>query len=144
VLTIGGTVSEGLFEAIGGNVNMSGQNRTHVAPGAAVSFNFTWAVNRNGYCPGCIEQVVGGLVDANGNVIPGSVSTNSCIDSVGNPSGGNSTFTFTAPTNVGIYYIAIFSTLDFGCDGGGNPGYVLTNPPTTEGLGTYLGSILVF
>ncbi len=113
----------------------------HVSPGATVSVSFDWAVNRNGYCPGCNEQILGGLVKIDTTVIPGSISAGSSFEvgyNGGNPSGGNLTFTFTAPRTVGTYYIGLYADLQYGCSG------ALNASRANLGLETFIAAITVY
>jgi hypothetical protein len=136
----------GSFSATSADINGAGKNQIHVAPGAGVTLTFDYVVNRNGYCPGCIEQVLGGLANIDTTVIPGSITASSCF-SVGGPGpfGGNQSFSFTAPTNPGTYYIALYATLDFGCDATPPPHTgALYQTPTNLALNTFIGAITVF
>ena len=123
--TIG--VNEGSFTATGANINYSGTNQIHVSPGATVTVSFDWTINRNGFCPGCLEQFLAGIVNFDTSVVAGSITASSC-NSVGGPGpfGGQQTFTLTAPTTFGTYYIGLYATLDFDC--------TATAPPATGAL----------
>ena len=144
-LTIG-INDRGSFSATGADVNGSGKPALHVAPGSLVTINFDWAVNRNGYCPGCIQEIVAGLVQVDTTVVPGSISSTSCmVIPFGLASGGNNAFTFTAPATIGTYYIGFYSTLDFDCSTTPPPiTGALFSPATNLGLDTFLGAITVY
>jgi len=144
-LTIG--IVSGFITATSANVNTTGRNTSHVGGGGAVTVSFDWTNNRNGYCPGCFEQIVGALVNADTTVIAGSITGGSCLDFISDNSGGNSTMTFTAPGTVGTYYIALYPTLDFGCGPVGTPGdgWVLDGPfPANLPQSDFLAGITVY
>ena len=132
-----GMNDRGFLSATSPNINGTGKEAIHVAPGGTVSISFDWANNRNGYCPSCNEQVLGGLVKIDTTVIPGSISSGSCFY-VGDLSGGTQTFTFTAPTTVGTYYIGLYTDLNLGCRG------ALNAPRTTLGLDTFIAAVTVY
>jgi hypothetical protein len=142
--TIG--VNQSSFTATNANINSSGLNQQHVAPGASFTVSFDWTINRGGFCAGCLQQFLGGIVNFNTSVVPGSITVNSCFGESGaGPFGGNQTFTFTAPTTVGTYYIGLYSVLDYGCttDGPGNPG-ALYGPAASLGVNTFIAAITVY
>ena len=132
-----GMNDRGFLSATSPNINGTGKEAIHVAPGGTVSISFDWANNRNGYCPSCNEQVLGGLVKIDTTVIPGSISSGSCFY-VGDLSGGTQTFTFTAPTTVGTYYIGLYTDLYSSCPG------ALNAPRTTLGLDTFIAAVTVY
>jgi hypothetical protein len=137
------------FSATNPDVNGSGKAAIHVAAGAPVTISFDWAVNRNGYCPGCFQQILGGLVQIGTTVVPGSISAGSCLE-VNDVSGGSQTFTFTAPATIGTYYIGLYSVLDFDCSTTPPPqtGALFTgvggSVPINMGLDTFIGAITVY
>jgi hypothetical protein len=139
-------MNDGSFTATGANVNNSGKNQVHVAPGGAVSVSFDWTINRHGFCPGCLQQFLGGLVNLDTSVIAGSITANSCFSEGGpGPFGGNQTFTFTAPTTFGTYYIGMYSTLDFDCTATAPPATgALFAPAANLGLNTFIAAITVY
>ncbi len=144
VSTIG--MNQDSFTATNASINSSGKNQQHVSPGASFTVSFDWEINRGGYCPGCLQQFLGGIVNFDTTVVAGSITSNSCFGESGpGPFGGNQTFTFTAPTTFGTYYIGLYSTLDFGCTtaGPGNPG-ALFGPRTTLGQNTFIAAITVY
>ncbi len=129
--TIG--VNQFSFTASNADVNASGKNQQHVAPGASFTVSFDWTINRGGYCPGCLQQFLGGIVNFDTTVVAGSITANSCFGEAGpGPFGGNQAFTFTAPMTFGTYYIGLYSTLDFGCTtaGPGTREHFLLRRPT--------------
>ena len=142
--TIG--VNEGSFTATGANINSSGTNQIHVSPGAAVTVSFDWTINRNGFCPGCFEQFLAGIVNFDTSVVAGSITASSC-NSVGGPGpfGGRQTFTLTAPTTFGTYYIGLYATLDFDCTATPPPATgALFSTATNLGVNTFIGAITVY
>ena len=142
--TIG--VNEGSFTATGANINDSGTNQLHVSPGATVTVSFDWTINRNGFCPGCLEQFLAGIVNFDTSVVAGSITASSC-NSVGGPGpfGGQQTFTLTAPTTFGTYYIGLYATLDFDCTATAPPATgALFSTPTNLGVNTFIGAITVY
>jgi hypothetical protein len=142
--TIG--INAGSFTATNANLNSTGRNQVHVAPGAAVTVTFDWTINRNGFCPGCLQQFLGGIVNFDTTVVPGSITANSCMSEGGaGPFGGNQTFTFTAPTTFGTYYIGLYSTLDFDCTADPPPTTgALFSTPANIGLNTFIAAITVY
>jgi hypothetical protein len=142
--TIG--VNEGLFTATGANINDSGTNQLHVSPGAAVTVSFDWTINRNGFCPGCIEQFLAGIVNFDTSVVAGSITAASCNSVAGpGPFGGQQTFTLTAPTTFGTYYIGLYATLDFDCTATPPPATgALFSPAANLGVNTFIGAITVY
>lgn len=142
--TIG--VNQYSFTASNANVNSTGTNQAHVSPGASFTVTFDWTINRGGYCPGCLQQFLGGIVNFDTSVVPGSITANSCFGEAGaGPFGGNQSFSFTAPTTFGTYYIGLYSVLDFGCttSGPGDPG-ALFGPATSLGQNTFIAAITVY
>jgi hypothetical protein len=139
-------VNEGSFTATGANLNSSGTNQIHVSPGATVTMSFNWTINRNGYCPGCFEQFLAGIVNFDTTVIAGSITASSCNSVAGpGPFGGQQTFTLTAPTTLGTYYIGLYSTLDFDCTATAPPATgALFSTPANLGLNTFIGAITVY
>ncbi len=141
--TIG--VNQDSFTATNANVNASGKNQQHVSPGASFTVSFDWTINRGSFCPGCIQQFLGGIVNFDTTVVSGSITANSCFSEGGpGPFGGNQTFTFTAPTTVGTYYIGLYSVLDFDCTADQSPLGALFAPATTLGVNTFIGAITVY
>jgi hypothetical protein len=111
-----------------------------------VTVSFNWTINRNGYCPGCIEQFLAGIVNFNTAVVPGSITAASCNSVAGpGPFGGNQTFTLTAPTTFGTYYIGLYSMLDYDCTATPPPATgALYSTPANLGLNTFIGAITVY
>lgn len=83
---------------------------THVAPNATTTITANYRVGAVPGCPGCIEQVVVGIV--------GQPNAQGCL--FDNPPGGGATgtgtVTLTAPTTPGIYYIGVRAALQFNCN----------------------------
>lgn len=142
--TIG--MNQSSFTATNASVNGSGKNQQHVAPGASFTVSFDWTINRGSFCPGCFQQFLGGIVNFDTSVVAGSISANSCFSEGGpGPFGGNQTFTFTAPTNFGTYYIGLYSVLDFDCSANGPPITGALNIPRGNlGLNTFIAAITVY
>jgi hypothetical protein len=117
-----------------------------VSPGAAVTLSFNWTVNRNGYCPGCEEQFLAGIVNFDTTVVAGSITAASCNSVAGpGPLGGQQTFTLTAPTTFGTYYIGLYATLDFDCTTTPPPATgALFSTPANLGVNTFIGAITVY
>jgi hypothetical protein len=82
---------------------------THVAPGATTTITANYNVGPVSGCPGCIEQLVVGIV--------GQTNAQGCLFDGGPGSGvtGTGSVTLTAPTTPGIYYVGIRNALQFGC-----------------------------
>jgi len=139
-------VNQGSFTATGANINSSGTNQIHVSPGGAVTVSFNWTVNRNGYCPGCEEQFLAGIVNFDTTVVAGSITAASCNSVAGpGPFGGQQTFTLTAPTTFGTYYIGLYATLDFDCTATPPPATgALFSTPANLGVNTFIGAITVY
>ena len=97
------------------NVSLNGGgNSASVSAGQNVSISFNWSSSQGGnYCPGCIVQLYVGI---NGNFTQ-------CLTSGfgGYNASGSQSFSFTAPTTSGIYYITSTGTLDYSCQNVGTP-----------------------
>jgi Collagen triple helix repeat (20 copies) len=134
------------FTATNASVNSSGKNQQHVSPGATFTVSFDWTINRGSFCPGCFQQFVGGVVNFDTTVVSGSMTANSCLSEAGpGPFGGNQTFTFTAPTTFGTYYIGLYSVLDFDCSANGPPITGALNIPRANlGQNTFIAAITVY
>lgn len=142
--TIG--MNQASFTATNASVNSSGKNQQHVAPGASFTVSFDWTINRGGFCPGCIQQFLGGIVNFDTSVVAGSITANSCFSEGGpGPFGGNQTFTFTAPSTFGTYYIGLYSVLDYDCSANGAPFVGALNIPRINlGQNTFIAAITVY
>lgn len=87
----------------------SGSDVLTVAPGASITVSGTWSTTETdtSYCPDCIIQIyLSGLQPL--------VAQDNLAQGVGFVDSGDYTFTFTAPTTPGTYYVGGATTLQFG------------------------------
>ena len=90
------------------NINLggTGTNVTRVAPSASVSLTFNRSTILTGACPGCITQHYVGIA---------GVWASQCLFSTTGASSGSHSFTFTAPSTPGVYYITRRGSWEFSC-----------------------------
>ena len=94
------------------------------APNDPINISFDWNMNWPGavYCPGCVVQMYVGIgagsgVSGDGNNVAGTGFTKCIGTGVYNFSSGvQPTFSFTAPSKPGIYYITQSWTLHYYCN----------------------------
>jgi hypothetical protein len=98
-----------------------------VAPGATINIKVKYAVVANSTCPHCDEEIQLGFANQN----PDQCVGGSNPITQGGAVSGKWTFTETAPSTAGSYFLAFAFDEDFGCNfsgpgwGGGTP-----NPQT--------------
>lgn len=90
------------------NINLggTGTNVARVAPSTSVNLSFNRSTVLTGACPGCITQHYIGIA---------GVWASQCLFSTTSATNGSHSFTFTAPSTPGVYYITITGSWEYSC-----------------------------
>ena len=92
-------------------VNGGTSRQVTVSPGASVQFTTDWSLSVAGvtYCPGCIVQFYTGIQNVGETCLISRGMNNGVTDT------GSDNFTFTAPTEPGVYLINTKISLQYEC-----------------------------
>jgi hypothetical protein len=92
------------------NITVNGGEVTGpVAAGATISIELDYSIVQPSWCPTCIQQIVFGLANLE--------YPTECIYTGIGPASGHTSFTLTAPSTPGTYYLAFHRVLHYSCTG---------------------------
>ena len=90
------------------NISINGGSFTApVVAGTDVQVELDWSIVQPGWCPSCIEQIVFGFASL--------AQPSVCVYSGIGSQSGHASFTLTAPSTPGTYYIAFYEHMQYSC-----------------------------